>query len=67
MVLGVTVYCTFFNNNSLPPRKFLCNKKLLKKIATVRGMHIEQIFELGGPGLPIVYVLLQLVVFMTKQ
>ena len=26
--VGVTVYCTFCNNNSLPPRQFLCNKIL---------------------------------------
>ena len=47
---GEAIYCTFFNNNSPPPRQFLCNKILLKKIATVRGMLIEQIFELRGPG-----------------
>ena len=46
---GVAIYCTFFNNNSLPPRQFLCNKALLKKKATVRGMLIEQIFELRRP------------------
>ena len=51
-LVGVTIYCTFFNNNSPPPGQFLCNKILLKKIATVRGMLIEQIFELRGPGPP---------------
>ena len=50
--VGVTIYCTFFNNNSPPSRQFLCNKILLKKLATVRGMLIEQIFELRGPGPP---------------
>ena len=33
--VGVTIYCTFFNDNSSPPRQFLC-----KKLATVRGMLI---------------------------
>ena len=47
--VGVTIYCTFFNNNS--PRQFLCKKILLKKkIATVRGTLIEQNFELRGAG-----------------
>ena len=32
-----------------------------------KGMLIEQIFELRGPGSLAVYVLLLLVVFMTKQ
>ena len=50
--VGVTIYCAFFNNNSPPPRQFLCNKILLKKLATVRGRLIEQIFELRGPGPP---------------
>ena len=50
--VGVTIYCTLFHNNSPPPRQFLCNKILLKKISTVRGMLIEQILELGGPGPP---------------
>ena len=52
--LGVTIYCrpTFFNNNSPPPGQFLCNKILLKKLATVRKMLIEQIFELRGCGPP---------------
>ena len=51
-LVGVTIYCTFFNNNSPPPRQFLCNKILLKKLATVSGKLIEQIFELRGPGPP---------------
>ena len=47
----------FFNNNLPPPRQFLCNKILLKKLASVRGMPIEQIFELRGPVGPLaVYV-----------
>ena len=33
---GVTIYCTSCNNNSPPPRQFLCKKVLLKKLATVR-------------------------------
>ena len=48
---GVTIYCTFFNNNSPPPRQFLCYKILLKKLASVREVLIEQIFELREPGL----------------
>ena len=52
LLVGVTLYCTFFNNNSPTPRQFLCNKILLKKISTVRGMLIEQIFELRRPGPP---------------
>ena len=39
-----------------------------KKLATVRGMLTKQIFELREPRLPgRIYVLLQLVIFMTKQ
>ena len=50
--VGVTIYFTFFDNNSPPLRQFSCKKILLKKLATVRGMLIEQIFELGRPGPP---------------
>ena len=50
--LGVTIYCTFFNNNLPTPRQLLCDKIHLKKLATVRGMLIEQSFEFRGPGLP---------------
>ena len=50
LCIGVIIYCTFFNNNSPPPGQFLCNKILLKKLATVRRMLIEQIFELRRPG-----------------
>ena len=35
--VGVAIYCTFFNNNSPPPRQFLCNKKLLKKFSFSNG------------------------------
>ena len=35
--IGVTISCTFFNNNSPPPRQFLCNKILLKKIRYSKG------------------------------
>ena len=57
--VGITIYCTFFNYNSPPPRQFLCNKILLKKLASVRViMLIEQIFELREPGPLAVYVLL---------
>ena len=49
---GVTMYCTCLINNSPTPRQFLCNKILLKKLVTVRGMLIENIFELRGPGPP---------------
>ena len=41
-LVGVTIYCTFFNNNSSIPRQFLCDKMLLKKISLVRGMLIEK-------------------------
>ena len=34
---GVTIYCTFFSNNWPPPRQFLCNKILLKKISYSTG------------------------------
>ena len=51
--VGVTNYCTFFNNNLPRPGHFLCSNILLKsKLATVRGMLIEQIFELKGLGPP---------------
>ena len=50
--VGVTIYCTFFNNNSPPPRQFLCNKILEKKISDSKGKLIEQIVELKGPGPP---------------
>ena len=50
--VAVTIYCTFFNSNSPSLRQFLCNKVLLKKLATVRGMLIELNFELRGPGPP---------------
>ena len=39
--VGVTIYCTFFNNKPRPPRKFLCNKILLKKISYSKEMLIE--------------------------
>ena len=35
--VGVTIYCTFFNNNLPPPRQFLSNRKLLKKISYSKG------------------------------
>ena len=35
--VGVTIYLTFFNNNSPPPRQFLCNKILLKQISYSNG------------------------------
>ena len=35
--VGVTIYCTFFNNDSLTPRQLLCNKVLLKKISYNKG------------------------------
>ena len=39
-----------------------------KKLATVRGMLIEQNFELRGPGSSgRIYILLQLFVSMAKQ
>ena len=34
---GATIHCAFFNNNSPPPRQFLCNKILLKKISYSMG------------------------------
>ena len=36
-LVGVTIYCTFFNNNSPPPRQCWCNKILLKKISYSKG------------------------------
>ena len=67
MILGVTIYCTFFNNNSLPPLQFLCYKILLKKISYNRGMLIEQILELKGAG-PLGRINTSItVVFITKQ
>ena len=35
--VGITICCTPFNNNSPPPRQFLCNKILLKKISYSKG------------------------------
>ena len=35
--VGITIYCTFFNNNSLPPRQLLCYKILLKKTSYSKG------------------------------
>ena len=35
--VGVTIYCTFFNNDSPAPRQFLCSKILLKKISYSKG------------------------------
>ena len=50
--VGVTIYCAFFNDNSPPPRQFLCNKILLKKISYSKGNAHRIIFELVGPGPP---------------
>ena len=36
-LVGVTIYCTFFNNYSPLPRQFLCKKILLKKISFSEG------------------------------
>ena len=36
LFVGVTIYRTFFINNS-PPRQFLCNKILLKKVSYSKG------------------------------
>ena len=47
---GVTIYCTFFNYNSPPPRQFFCNKLLLKKISYSKGNAHWSNFELRGPG-----------------
>ena len=35
--VGLTMYFTFFNNNLPPPRLFLCNKVILKKISYSKG------------------------------
>ena len=35
--VGVTIYCTFFNNNSPPPLQFLCNKNTFEKINYSKG------------------------------
>ena len=37
MVLGVAIHDTFFNDNSPPPRQFLCGKIVLKKISYTKG------------------------------
>ena len=50
--VGVTIYCTYFNDNSPLPCQFLCNKILLKKISYSKGKLIEQIFESRGLGPP---------------
>ena len=50
--VGVNIYCTFFNNNSLPTRQLLCNKILLKKISYNKGNAHWANFELRGPGPP---------------
>ena len=51
----VTIYCTFLNNSSPPPRQFLRDKILSKK-KKLREMFIEQSIELelGGPGFLVV-------------
>ena len=37
-LVGVTIYYTFFDNNSPPPAgQFLCNEILLKKISYSKG------------------------------
>ena len=50
-LVGLSIYFTFLNNNSLTPRQFLREKMLWKKKA-IGEMLIEQIikFELRGPG-----------------
>ena len=54
--VGVTIDCTFSGNNSPPPRQFLCNKILLKKISNSKEMHIEQNLNWESLGLMAVYV-----------
>ena len=51
-LVGLTIYFTFLNNNSLTPRQFLHEKMLWKKKKAIGEMLIEQIikFELRGPG-----------------
>ena len=51
-LIGVNIYHTFFNYNSLPLSQFLWNKTLLKKTSYSKGTLIEQIFELRGPRPP---------------
>ena len=52
-LVGVTIYCRFFNNNSPPPRQFLCDKILLKKISySKENAHWTKICELRRPGSP---------------
>ena len=55
MVVDVTSYCTFFNNNSPLPRQFLRDKILLKQKISLGEMLTEQIIEFefrehGSPG-----------------
>ena len=49
---GVPVYCTIFNKSHLYLASFYATKHFLKKLATVRGMLMEQIFELSEPEPP---------------
>ena len=48
-LVGVTIHCTFFNNNSPPPRQFSCNKTLLKKISySKENVHWTKFWRLPG-------------------
>ena len=49
--VGVTIYCTFFDNKSPPPRLFLRNKILLKKFSySKRNAHWTNFWiERAGP------------------
>ena len=57
--VGITIYCTFFNNNSPPPRQFLCYKILFKKISYSKGnahwteFWIERTWAIGRLYTPI--------------
>ena len=50
--VGVTIYCTFFNNNSPPSRQFSCNKILLKKISYSNENAHWTNFWIERPGPP---------------
>ena len=67
-VVGITIYCTVLNNNLPPPRQFLRVKILLKKISEGKCSSNKLLnLNSGGLYLLLVYVLVQLVIFMIKQ
>ena len=49
-LVGVTIYCTFFNSKSPPPRQFSRNKILLKKINYSKGQRWSRGHKARGQG-----------------